>query len=67
MTQSINELVDSTRNSINEKCSRIRAAFISRFADDIAHHYYITGNFATPKKITLDRNMLIDKSGIIQL
>lgn len=65
MQQSIDELVDSTRNSINEKCSRIRAAFISQFADDLAHHYYITGGYATPKRITLDRNMLIDKSGII--
>ena len=64
MEQSIDELVDSTRNSINEKCSRIRAAFVSQFADDLAHHYYITGNYATPKRITLDRNMLIDKSGI---
>lgn len=64
MQQSIDELVDSTRNSINEKCSRIRAAFISQFADDLAHHYYITGGYATPKRITLDRNMLIDKSGI---
>ena len=64
MKQSIDELVDSTRNSINEKCSRIRAAFVSQFADDLAHHYYITGSSATPKRITLDRNMLIDKSGI---
>ena len=66
MQQSIDELVDSTRNSINEKCSRIRAAFISQFADDLAHHYYITGGYATPKRITLDRNMIIDKSGIIK-
>lgn len=65
MKQSIDELVDSTRNSINEKCSRIRAAFITRFTDDLAHHYYITGSSSTPKRITLDRNMLIDKSGII--
>lgn len=64
MKQSIDELVDSTSNSINEKCSRIRAAFVSQFADDLAHHYYITGNYASPKRITLDRNMIIDKSGI---
>lgn len=64
MEQSIDELVDSTRNSINEKCSRIRAAFVSKFTDDLAHHYYITGNYASPKRITLDRNMIIDKSGI---
>ncbi|MBO7113188.1 MAG: hypothetical protein J6V75_04500 [Bacteroidaceae bacterium] len=67
MEQSISELVDSTRNSINEKCSRIRAAFISKFADDIAHNYYITGSSSTPKRITLDRNMLIDKTGIIKI
>lgn len=65
MEQSIDELVDSTRNSINEKCSRIRAAFVSQFTDDLAHHYYITGNYATPKRITLDRNMVIDYSGVI--
>lgn len=66
MKQSIEELVDSTRNSINEKCSRIRAAFINQFADDIAHNYYITGSSASPKLISLDRNMIIDKSGILQ-
>jgi len=67
MKQSIDELVDSTRNSINEKCSRIRSAFITRFTDDLAHHYYITGSSSTPKRITLDRNMLIDKSGITEI
>ena len=67
MRQSIDELVDSTRNSINEKCSRIRASFISRFADDMAHHYYITGSSSTPKRIALERNMLIDKSGITEI
>ncbi len=67
MRQSIDELVDSTHNSINEKCSRIRASFISRFADDMAHHYYITGSSSTPKRIALERNMLIDKSGITEI
>jgi len=67
MEQSIDELVDSTHNSINEKCSRIRAAFIAKFTDDLAHHYYITGNYATPKRITLDRNMIIDYSGLMNL
>lgn len=67
MEQSISELVDSTRNSINEKCSRIRAAFISNFADDIAHNYYVTGSSSTPKRINLDRNMIIDKTGILKL
>ena len=65
MKQSIDELVDSTCNSINEKCSRIRSAFISQFADNIAHNYYITGSPATPKRITLERSMIIDKSTLV--
>ena len=40
-------LLDPTNNSINEKCSRIKAAFLSRFDDSIAKHYYITSNRMT--------------------
>ena len=65
MEQSIDELVDSTRNSINEKCSRIRAAFVSRFTDDLAENYYITIGNGNAKRITLDRNLVIDESGIL--
>ena len=65
MEQSIDELVDSTRNSINEKCSRIRAAFVSRFTDDLAKNYYITIGNGNAKRITLDRNLVIDESGIL--
>lgn len=65
MEQSIDELVDSTRNSINEKCSRIRAAFVTRFSDDLAKNYYITIGSGNAKRITLDRNLVIDESGIL--
>ncbi|MBR4787679.1 MAG: hypothetical protein IK013_07400 [Bacteroidales bacterium] len=65
MEQSIDELVDSTRNSINEKCSRIRAAFVSRFSDDLAKNYYITGRYGEAKYIPLDRRLVIDEAGII--
>lgn len=65
MEQSIDELVDSTRNSINEKCSRIRAAFVTRFSDDLAKNYYITIGNGNAKRITLDRNLVIDESGIL--
>ena len=64
MEQSIDELVDSTRNSINEKCSRIRAAFVSRFSDDLAKNYYITIGNGNTKRITLDRHLLIDEAGV---
>ena len=65
MEQSIDELVDSTRNSINEKCSRIRAAFVSRFSDDLAKNYYITGYSGQAKYIPLDRGLVMDEAGII--
>ncbi len=65
MEQSIDELVDSTRNSINEKCSRIRAAFVSRFSDELAKNYYITGRSGEAKYIPLDRSLVIDEAGII--
>ena len=65
MEQSVDELVDSTRNSINEKCSRIRTAFVSRFSDDLAKNYYITGRYGQPKYIPLDRSLVMDEAGII--
>lgn len=43
---SIDRLLDSTNNSINEKCSRIKAAFLARFTDEIAENYYITNQDA---------------------
>ena len=65
MEQSIDDLVDSTGNSINEKCSRIRAAFVSRFSDDLAKNYYITGYSGQAKYIPLDRGLVIDEAGIL--
>ena len=65
MEQSIDDLVDSTGNSINEKCSRIRAAFVSRFSDDLAKNYYITGSSGQAKYIPLDRSLVMDEAGII--
>ncbi len=65
MEQSIDELVDTTRNSINEKCSRIRAAFVSRFSEDLANNYCITGYLGREKRITLDRRLVIDEVGIL--
>ncbi|MBR6063969.1 MAG: hypothetical protein IKP54_07440 [Bacteroidales bacterium] len=65
MKQSIDDLVDSTHNSINEKCSRIRAAFVSQFSDDLAKNYYITGYSSQAKYIPLDRSLVMDEAGII--
>ena len=57
--KSIDDVVNPTLNSINEKCSRIREAFISKFDESIAQNYFITGKRGEPKKIVLDRNLLI--------
>lgn len=55
---SIRAMTDPLNNSINEKCSRIRAAFLEVIVDDLAQNYYVTGRRGQPKKIIIDRSML---------
>jgi tetratricopeptide (TPR) repeat protein len=59
MHRSIDELVDPTKNSINEKCSRIKEAFVKIMDDKYARHYYITGNRGSEKRILLDRSLVV--------
>ena len=61
--QSISDITDPTKNSINEKCSRIREAFLKHFDTTYAQHYYITGKRGEPKKIILPRE-LVDLQGL---
>ena len=56
--ESIRALTDPLNDSINEKCSRIRAAFLEVIADNLAQHYYVTGKRGEPKKIILDRSLV---------
>lgn len=65
MNQSIDDLVDSTKNSVNVLCSRIKSAFASQFKDDLARQYYITGTAGEPKRIVLDRNLVEDRSVVV--
>ena len=58
VNRSIDALVDPTRNAINEKCSRIREAFVAQLREDIAENYYITGYRLSPKSIKLDRKLV---------
>lgn len=58
MEQSILDVVDPTNNSINEKCARIREAFIREFDDNVACNYYITGSRAHPKRIVLNPELV---------
>lgn len=55
---SIEKVTDPTQNAINEKCSRIREAFLARMDEKIAQQYYITGKRGDRKRITLPRDLV---------
>jgi len=57
--RSIEDVTNPVLNSINEKCARIRGAFVGQFDDHIARHYYIDGLRGEPKKISLPRDLVI--------
>ena len=59
VVQSIEDVTNPVLNSINEKCARIRGAFVGKFDDHIARHYYIDGLRGEPKKISLPRDLVI--------
>ena len=65
MNQSIDGLVDSTKNTINVVCSRIKSTFASKFQDRLACQYYIKGAAGNTKRITLDRSLVKDVSNLI--
>ncbi len=56
--QSIEDVTNPCLNSINEKCARIRGAFVSQFDEDLARQYYIWGWRGEPKKIELPRDLV---------
>lgn len=56
--KSIEDLTDPTKNSINEKCARIRGAFLEHFGDPLVRNYCITGLRGEPKKIVLPRELV---------
>lgn len=58
--QSIDDVTNPVvSNSINEKCARIRAAFMKGIPESIAKYYYITGERGEPKKISLPRDLIL--------
>jgi len=56
---SIDSLANPLSNSINEKCARIREAFITQFKDELARNYYVTGLRGEAKRITLPRDLVV--------
>lgn len=57
--QSIEDVTDPFSNSINEKCARIREAFICQFHERLAKHYCIYGKRGEPKKIMLPQELIV--------
>lgn len=55
----VGNLCSPTSNSINEKCTRIREAFLGMVPDEgVASHYFITGSRGERKKVELDRSLV---------
>lgn len=54
----IENVTDPCQNLINEKCARIRGAFISQFSENIARNYFITGKRGEAKRIILPRDLV---------
>ena len=59
VVQSIEDVTNPLLNSINEKCARIRGAFLGQFDNHIAKYYYIDGRRGEAKKITLPRELVV--------
>lgn len=57
--QSIRDITNPCSNSINEKCARIREAFVSQFDDRLAKNYYVTGKRGEAKRILLDESLIL--------
>ena len=57
--KSIADVTNPCLNSINEKCARIRGAFISQFDEELAKHYYVYGERGEAKKIELPRELVV--------
>ena len=55
-------IVDVTNplsNSINEKCTRIKEAFLLKFHESLAENYFITGKRGEPKRIRLPEELIV--------
>ncbi len=58
VVESIQAMTNPLNNSVNEKCSRIRAAFLMLVAEELAVEYFITGRKGEVKRIQLDRGLV---------
>jgi len=56
--RSIEDVTNPLSNSINEKVSRIRQAFVGRFDEHLACYYYVDGEWGEAKRIKLPRTLV---------
>lgn len=57
--RSIEDVTNPFLNSINEKCARIRKAFLDLLDEHVAEQYYIQGARGEAKKISLPRDLVV--------
>jgi uncharacterized protein (DUF1810 family) len=57
--QSIEDVTNPLLNSINEKCSSVKAIFAAEVDEALLSHYIIVGKSGELKKISLSRDMVI--------
>ena len=56
--RSIEDVTNPLLNSINEKCARIRKAFVTMLDSSVADQYYIKGTRGKAKRISLPRELV---------
>lgn len=57
--QSIEDVTNPLLNSINEKCSRIKAVFANELDDPMLSKYIVIGKSGEAKKISLPRDLVV--------
>ena len=56
--QSIEDVTNPMLNSINEKCARIRKAFVTMLDSSVVEYYYIKGSRGQAKRIALPPELI---------
>lgn len=64
MEKTIDDLVNPFSNAMNEKCSRIKLAFLKAMDERIAQYYVIDGDRNQNKRIILDRSLVTFEDNI---
>lgn len=58
MDESIASLINPLNNSISEKCTAVKNAFLRQVTEDVSKHYYIRGVQGGKKGIALNRDLV---------